>query len=267
MKSGWLSGLILLGGMVCAEEQKALPGVDFTARFNAARTDKSIKQVVVADDFEVGLVQYVTRDPIGEETGIQFDAPAPRLRAILACVDPLGKAGLTISEAQAASGSKSVRLQDSSSVKLSFTPALSWRLYGTDLPRSGHLVMDFDVFIPEHDGCAFELMVRDYTESRREKRHHFQSHLELRCANGQLVLNGASLPVKKGAWTHVHITLPLGEADGIIKLTVTDSLSGEQTIELPLGQAVDTVSFIGLFLPDNTDGHVELDNMVISVTS
>ena len=65
---------------------------------------------------------------------------------------------------------------------------------------------------------------------------------------------------------HVHIRLPLGEADEKINLTVTDSLSGEQTIEHPLNQAVDTVSFIGLFLPDSTNGHVEFDNMVISVT-
>jgi hypothetical protein len=266
----WMNVMLLLGIMLSAdsgraEENAAPQTIDFAGLFKKAATAGAAERIIVADDFEQGISQHVTRDPVGKETGYQYDAPSPRLRAILAVVDPAGIAGLKEATDQAASGSKSIRLEDSLSATPPLAPALSWWLYGQDQPVSGQLRIAFDILVPEKEGSTLEVSARDQTDTRRNKAKNQQTHFVLRCSAGLMQLNSARLPVSKGEWVHCELVLPLSDATGKVRLTVTNPRNGIQSIEQPpVDGPANRVNWIGMALPGQSDGHVYLDNLVIT---
>jgi hypothetical protein len=241
--------------------------IEFAARYDRAVLDAEGQRLIVADDFEQGVIKAATHDPLGNATGFKFETPAPRLRAMLAVVDPSGKAGLWIDEEQAASGAKSIRLQDAPSVLVDFTPALSWWFYGKDRPRTGRLRIAFDLLIPENGGGELHVITRDYAESRADKRKRGQqTHFTLACRAGGVRLGDARLTLTKGMWAHYQLELPLNDAGGKVKLTIIDSDLGELSVEQPLEAMARAVSLISLMLPGKDERHIFLDNLVITVT-
>ena len=135
-----------------------------------AGADVPATRVIVSDDFEQGISQRITHDPSGRVTGYAFDGTAPRLRAMLAGLDPSGKAGISIQDGPAASGTKCIRLQDTPSVQPDFMPTLNWWFNGTNRPMQGTLRIAFDLLVPVTEGAEFKLSTRDYSESRAERR-------------------------------------------------------------------------------------------------
>jgi len=241
--------------------------IEFATLYDRAVSDAEGQRLIVADDFEQGVVKAPTHDPVGNTTGFRYETPAPRLRAMLAVVDPSGKAGLWVNEDQAASGSKSIRLQDAPSVKVDFTPALSWWFHGKDRPKTGRLRIAFDLLIPETGGGELHVITRDYSESRADKRRRGQqTHFTLACRAGGVRLGDARLTLTKGAWAHYQVELPLADAGGKVKLTIIDSALGEQSVEHPLEAMANAVSLISFILPGREEHHVFLDNLVITVT-
>lgn len=265
LNAAMFAAALMAAGASRAEENAPPRAIDFAAAFKNASTAGAAERIIVADDFERGISRRVTLDPVGNETGYRFDAPAPRLRAYLAVVDPAGKAGLTESTDQAASGSKSIRLEDSPSATPPFGPALSWWLYGHDQLTSGQLKIAFDLLVPETEGAVLEVSARDHTETRRIKAKSQQTHFVLRCSPGLVKLDqSAPLPVSKGQWAHYELVLPLSDAAGKVKLTVTDPRKGIQSVEQPLENIANTVNWIGMMLPGQSEGHVFVDNLVIT---
>lgn len=228
----------------------------------AATHVRAETRVLVRDDFEGGIELKVTRDPVGRETGFMFDAPAPRLRAMLAAMDPAGKAGATLEDNHAASGSRSLCLRDSTTATIDFTPALTWWLYGDQRISRGTLRIEFDLYVPESDAAEFELTTRNYSEVRGNRR---LTHFALRVRNGRVFLGQKHVPVSPGSWSRFRITLPVGVADGHVTMTMTDADGGEHSLEQALEHPATMVTMISMFMPASVDGSICLDNLFIGV--
>lgn len=262
--TGMSGALLLVAGLSQGAEPTAADPVPFAALFKSASEVGSDGRVIVADDFEKGIVAEVSRDPAGDMTGYRFQAPAPRLRAYLAGVELEGEHLFSVDENHVASGAKALRLRDSPSLKVDFMPILSWWLYGEDVPRHGTLRIAFDLLIPGKDG-ALDLLARDHTPTRSHRARVQQTHFNLGCRYGKVALGGRTVPVAQGKWAHYDLALPLGDAAGKIRLTVQDTEHGIQSIESPLDDAANGVSWIGLGLPGKNDGSIVLDNLVMTV--
>jgi hypothetical protein len=219
-------------------------------------------RVLVREDFEDGIDLKVTCDPVGRETGFMFDAPAPRLRAMLAVVDPGGNAGAEQEEVIAVSGSRSLLLRDSMTAQSEFMPALTWWLYGDQRISRGTLRIQFDLYVPEQDAAEFELNTRDYSEERGNRR---RAHFSLRVRNGRVYLGHKHVPVSPGSWSRILITHPVGVADGLVTMTMTDAKGVEHTLQQTLDHPVNRVTMISMFMPASVDGFICLDNLLIAV--
>jgi hypothetical protein len=219
-------------------------------------------RVLVRDDFEGGFDLKVTRDPVGRETGFMFDAPAPRLRAMLAVVDPGGKAGATLEEMRASSGSRSLCLRDSTTATSDFAPALTWWLYGDQRISRGTLRIEFDLYVPEGEAAEFELNTRDYSEGRGNRG---RAHFSLRVRNGRVFLGQKHVPVLPGSWSRFRVTLPVGVAEGQVTMTMTDAEGVEHALEQALDHPATTVTMISMFMPGSVDGFIGLDNLLVTV--
>jgi hypothetical protein len=260
-----IHGLLLIGAMLVAGigragEEVAPSANVLAALFTAAATNGGVRQIIVADDFENGIVQHVTRDPIGNETGLRYDAPAPRLRAFLSGVNPSNEILLAVSDEQAAAGAKSIRVQ----VPTGSQATLSWRFYGKDLPRRGKLKIAFDLLNNATAACDLVLGARDSSELRADKRRGQNTHFNLVCRPTAVRLGGA-MSVTKGEWGHYELVLPLGDPAGKVAVTVTDLKLGVQSLEQPLENVANAVSMISLSVSGTAGGYVFLDNLVITV--
>jgi len=220
----------------------------------AAAADAATR-IIVSDDFEEGIVKSVTRDPHGDATGFRLHAPAPRLRCMLPVIDPSGKAGIYEHAGCAGRGAKSIRLQNSPSVRLDFTPALCWWLYHQEVIRSGRLKIAFDLLVPEKGGNALAVLVRDFYARKQP--------LSLTCSSNKVKLGKKELPVTPGEWIRYAVTLPV--TDGKIELTAVDPRLDTRTLEAPLKVAVKRIDWVAFLLSGRADGHVLLDNLRIEV--
>jgi hypothetical protein len=240
----------------------AIISVMATLLMSAATHVRAEARVLVRDDFEGGIEVKVTRDPVGRETGFMFDAPAPRLRAMLAVVDPGGKAGASLEENRAASGSRSLCLRDSTTATSDFAPALTWWLYGEQRISRGTLRIEFDLYVPERGAAEFELSTRDYSEERANRR---RAHFSLKVRNGRVFLGQKHVPLLPGSWSRFLITLPVGVADGHVTMTMTDADGGKHSLEQALDHPATMVTMISIFMPASVDGYSCLDNLLIAV--
>jgi hypothetical protein len=216
-------------------------------------------RVLVADDFEEGIVKSVTRDPHGDATGFRLHAPAPQLRCMLPVIDSTGAAGVSEHAGGAGGSAKSIRVQNSRSVKLGHTPSLCWWLYNEEVIKSGTLRISFDLLIPKKGGAPVTLLARDFTKRK--------DHLSLACAADHVRLNDKRIPTTPGEWVHCALSLPVGIEGGRLRLTVNDARLGTRQVDAPLAGAVPRIDWIAFVLFGKNDGHVLLDNLRVQIES
>lgn len=250
---------VFLAGVVRAQSQTSAPAIDFASLFRAATTNSTVKQIVVADDFEQGLVRRVTRDPAGNETGFRFDAPAPRLRAYLPGANPSNALAFVAGEEQAATGSKSLRLQPQSGIY----PTLNWYFYGKELPRRGRFRMSFDLLNNGTADCDINIRAHDSSVFRSDQKRREQTHFSLLCRRGAARL-GDSMGLPAGQWRHFDVSFPLGDPAGKAVLRVTEQNNRMQSVECPLEKIANAVSRISLMVTGAPGGRAYLDNLVIA---
>lgn len=255
----WIS-VLLIPGLGRAQGQPAA-AMDFAGLFQASVTNSSVKQVLVADDFEQGVVQRITRDPIGNETGYRFDAPAPRLRAHLSGVTlSNGATAITVSGEQASAGSKSIRFQPQPGLQ----PTLNWYLYGEDMPRRGRFRMSFDLMNNGTADCDLHIKAHDSSPHRAVLNRREQILFYLLCRRGGAQLGGA-MGLPAGQWRHFEVDFPFGDPAGKAVLQVTDQGKNVQSVEYKLENVANAMNRISLTLTGAEGGQAFLDNLVIAV--
>jgi len=220
-------------------------------------------RVIVSDDFEAGLVKSPTTGKFGDPTGFWLHAPAPRLRAHLGGVDPAGKSGIFAHSESAASGTRSIRIQNAPGMTYGHLPALSWWLHNETIIRSGTVQIGFDLLIPEEGGNSLTVLARGF-KGPNGYSHQGVDAFSLNCAVGTTSLNDQQLKVSPG-WTRHELSFPIGPDSGVAQLRVVDHTHGEQTVKSPLAGPLHQVDWIGFLLPGETDTHLLLDNLSIVI--
>jgi hypothetical protein len=225
---------------------------------------RGAERVLVRDDFEEGIVRSVTRNVFGEKTGYFLHAPAPRLRAHLAGVDPADRSGIFVETGRAASGAQSVRLQKADGMNLGHLPALSWWLYHDDVILGGSLTIAFDLLIPAGNGNSLSIAAR-----RFEGTNHYgitrREAISLQFDANHVVLGGVPFVVALTNWTRLELVLPVGVATGTATLKVSNAAVGEKTLETVVTGAEPGIDWIGFLMPGAKEGAVFLDNLELVV--
>ncbi len=166
---------------------------------------------------------------------------------------PQKGAGITVTDALAASGKHSVLFQDCEGLKSDWMPHMNYRPNW----RKGMLHGSFDVRLGEGAKLAHEW--RDWSHTP-----YTVGPSLLFDADGTLK-SGASklMPLPVDTWINIRIVCPLGnEAAGTFDLTVT--VDGTSTVfeELPLGEPKwNRVTWIGWSSQATTESRFHLDNL------
>lgn len=220
-------------------------------------------RVIVDDDFEQGLVKSETHTIYGEKTGYRLHAPHPGLQAFLAGVDPAGLSGIFLHEGEAASGSKSIRIQNAPEMNLGHLPALSWWLHNEDVILSGTVKISFDLLIPEEKGNNVTLLSRRF--GGLNKFHDTGIHsINMALTPGKTRYFKKSVSTTPYRWTRYELTLPIGLEEAPTELIITDGVSEPQRIETT-ANTLHGIDWIGFLLEGKQDAYLLVDNIHIEV--
>ena len=230
----------------------------------AAMANANGPRVIVSDDFEQGIVKSVTYDVHGSKTGYRLHAEAPRLRAYLAGVDPADKSGIFAHTGDAASGNRSVRIQNAEAMNVGHLPALSWWLYQDDVVFSGRVKLAFDLKIPKNNGNNMLVLARGF-RGPKGWLNNPKDPIDVNVTANEARLGNQVIPVTHGEWTRYDISIPVGIPNGIATMTVVDPELGSKTCEAALDGTLHAVDWIGLLLPGAEDKHLLLDNIDIKI--
>ncbi|EDM29285.1 hypothetical protein LNTAR_22884 [Lentisphaera araneosa HTCC2155] len=212
----------------------------FEKLYIKASTPSDSTRIILADNFESGIRAEVQK--------------------LLHCEDPQGKAGLSLTSSTKASGSNALKIQNSTTVKHSFMPALSQWFKGSETIKSGTIAVNFDFKIPKAKGVAISIECRDYSV----KPHLSNFSAVLTPIGFRLGEISKAYPTEQ--WLHCELTIPVQHSGKSVTMSITEANGTVHKTELA-ADSIKAVSWIGLMMAQKNKSYVYLDNLVISHNS